>query len=177
MAAVAQWQSDSYEKTLIDFSWLLRPQESVRKMRIFETIEIEITNKKTGTKTVKTQRQVAGTRCDYSGRLIDEYKSSYCSYDCDYDSQDSCFGASGEEYMLGSVHGIDMHWFMSQPYTFYDDSHDGYMYGNEEERMLKEMASMDFPTIESALRFFRIRAAKRLIDQGIIHPDDLKAEL
>lgn len=146
-------------------------------MQIFETIEIEITNKKTGKKTVQTQRQVVAERCDYSGRLIDEYKHSYCSYDCDYDSQDSCFGASGDEYMLGAVHKIDMHWFMSQRYAFYDDTHDGNMYGNEEEKMLKEMASMNLPTIESALRFFRIRAAKKLIDRGLIHPDDLKAEL
>lgn len=71
-----------------------------------------------------------------------------------------------------------MHAFMSQPYEFYDDTHMGGEFGNEEENMMKEMATMkDYPTIESALRFFRIRAAKKLINQGIIHPDDLKEEL
>jgi hypothetical protein len=155
-------------------------------MQIFETIEIEITNKKTGQKTTRTRRQVAGSRCDYSGRLIkNEFNLSYCSYICDYGNQDSCFGASGDEFMFGKIHGIDMHYFMSQPYEFYDDSHDSGEFGNEETSMMRELTSMkigdggdgSFPTLESAFRFFRLRAAKRLVDQGIIHPDDLKEEL
>lgn len=154
-------------------------------MYIYETIEIEIKNKNTGKTTTQTRRQIAGVRCDYSGRLIDKYNKAYCSYRCNYGSQDSCFGASGEEFKFGKKYGIDVHDFMSQDYCFYDDTTMGTgEYGNAETKMLQEITTMqirdgrmvDFLTLESIFRFFRIRAATKLIEQGIIHPDDLKAE-
>jgi hypothetical protein len=78
-----------------------------------------------------------------------------------------------------------MHAFMSQPYEFYDDTHMSGEFGNEEANMMREMVGLKvgdgskdgFPTLESAFRYFRIRTAKKLIAQGVIHPDDLKEDI
>jgi hypothetical protein len=128
-------------------------------------------------------KKFVGDRCDYSGRLIDPaYSVPYCSYECNYGSIDPCFGSGGEEFDFCKKYGIPAYEFLSQPYKFYDDSYMSGEFGSEEINMLKELSSLsigetseteNFSTLESAFRFFRIRTAKRLIEQGVIQSDEL----
>jgi len=156
-------------------------------MKIYKTFEFDVTNKTTGKSFIKADRKVAEHRCDYSGRIIDRDSLSYCSYECNYGDMDPCFGSSGEEFRFGEKYDVDMFDFLSQPYEFYDDTYTHGTYGNEETNMLKELVSFDIgeptisskkganriPTLESALRLFRIRVATKLIKDGVIKSEDL----
>lgn len=114
-------------------------------------------------------------RCDFSGEVVLSkdsygYPAYYCMYKLDYQDQDPCFGSDGDEFDFGEKYGIYMFDFLYEPYVILNDySGDK---GSKMKAFLKEVSNYD--SLDDALRSMRIKTAKKLIEKGIISPEDLK---
>lgn len=131
-------------------------------------------NSRTG-KPAGTIKVCKETRCDFSGRVVDggerkDYPAYYCKLVLDYENQDPCFGASGDEFRFGKDNNLNMFDFLSQPYVIFDDvAETG---ETEMPAFLKSLA--DYESLDHALRTMRINTAKKLLADGIIKPEDLR---
>lgn len=108
-------------------------------------------------------------RSDLTGKRFVEWgdpedNQPYYSTKFNYGSDDPCFGASGEEFQFGRDNDIEMHVFLSAPYTFTC---------NEDVTVVQyaHARGLDFAT---ACRELRVEAARKLIDAGRVLPCQLE---
>lgn len=123
-------------------------------------------------------------RCDYTGQILDAFDDMYVQYHLDYEDRDPCFGASGEEYEFGQKHKISVHEFLSEPYHFYANGGGSDLKDAAEAVMMREAIGEcnkkkspwhNCYTFEAMCRAARILTATKLIDEGIITPDQLES--
>ncbi len=106
-------------------------------------------------------------RCDFTGKVV-EYGS--VSYSIDWNEYDPCFGNLDGEDALMDLFGVDVRDLMSQEYTYYSNS-DGHC---ESYNMFKEI--LKYSSLEDTMRYFRAKAALKLINDGTIEPYQLNSE-
>lgn len=125
-------------------------------------------------------------RCDYTGKVLDYNNfgpESFCTYNLNYGDHDPCFGAGGDEYKLGKDFGIEVFPFMSQEYHFYSsggDAKEDYAEWQMMEEALKNCKKEKGEwhrcyTFDAICRVARVRTARKLIEDKVITPEQLKA--
>lgn len=121
-------------------------------------------------------------RCDYTGKVLD-YDNYYCAYNLDYGDQDSCFGASDEEFKLGKDFKIHMFPFLSQAYHFLtvggtDNKEDCAEWQMMEEALKNCKKSNNewfrCRTFDAICRAARCRTVRKLIEDKVITPEQLE---
>lgn len=122
-------------------------------------------NRRTG-KAEGTDKVWKERRCDFSGEVVADRDGDYPKYAClinlDYEDQDSCMGSGGEEYDLHKKHGIDVYAFLNEPYAIHEDAMKDFL------KSAAKQGNLDY-----ALRSARTATAKRLIEEGVIKPEQL----
>lgn len=123
-------------------------------------------------------------RCDFTGEVLDD--NEYCRYGLNYENQDPCFGAGGEEYEFGQKYGIDIWEFLDYEYAFASIGGSDEPEHYAESLMMNEAVGnfMDERTewyrcftFDAMCRHSRIRTAKRLIEEKIIEPQQLMSHV
>lgn len=126
-------------------------------------------------------------RCDYTGKVLDYDNfgpESFCTYSLNYGDQDACFGAGGDEYKFGKDFGIEVFPFMSQEYHFYSgggsDAKEDYAEWQMMEETMKNCKKSNSEwhrcyTFDAICRVARVRTARKLIEDKVITPEQLKA--
>ncbi len=142
-----------------------------------------------------TLRRTLHHRCDYCGEVLPSSEGGYApnlKLRLDYgDCIDTCFGSDGGEFALSEEHGIDMDDFLGQPYCFCNAwNQDG---GDPrcEQALALELLSCVFSDMpethppegmaplrdarcfDVAFRAARVRATAKLIEDGVVTPEQL----
>lgn len=142
-----------------------------------------------------TLRRTLNHRCDYCGEILPSSEGGFVPnlrLRLDYEpGMDTCFGSDGDEFALSEEHGIDMGAFLGQPYCFCNTwNQDGGDPRCEQALALEFLACvfsdmpethppegmaplMDVRSFEGAFRSARVRAASRLIGDGVVTPEQL----
>ena len=110
-------------------------------------------------------------RCDFTGKDLGDGDLYYGHYQILYYSQDACYGASEEEFEFGKEFDVDMGDFLCKPYVFLNDWQTG---ENAEKNMLTQMPADGLETFSEACRYYRVLTARKLIEDGVITPDEIK---
>ncbi|MGV9103996.1 MAG: hypothetical protein ACOC3C_07775 [Candidatus Thorarchaeota archaeon] len=118
------------------------------------------------------ERVYKETRCDFCGDVIEGHEQ-YPFMNLYYGNCDPCFGSDGIEFELGEEFGISMYEFLSAPYTYCRAWDIGERFCEPELVKLVGPTS----TLADEMREARVRAARKLIESGIISPDNLKEDI
>ena len=90
--------------------------------------------------------------CDYLGNEVDPYEVGP-QIILDYRNSDPCFGSISEEFEFGMKTGINLGFFLKQPY----------IYSAEGMRLLVLEAVAEVRDLPSMMRLARIRAAQTML--------------
>lgn len=131
-------------------------------------------------KPTKPRKVYSHCRCDFCGDVILDESDAYPSYGLDYASTDACMGSSAEEFELARDFGIDMYEFLYVPYTFCRAWSEGDKFC--EPVMLKKFLNetydghAPYDVIADMFRMARTTIARKLIEEGIIKPEQLSKD-
>lgn len=117
------------------------------------------------------EKELVAYRCDFSGKLIEIDDVTANLYSCNYMNKDEGFGLGYGERELITKYQIDIHHFLSQDYIFYSNDYEDL---NVENNMIEAIRlNKQFNFLESYLRCYRVKAAKKLLEDGVVKPENL----